>query len=491
MTFTPTSEQQAIIEAARDTADNLIISALAGAAKTSTLVLIAEALPKVSILSIAFNKKIADEMKARLPGNCTAKTLNSLGHSVWRDSIGKWPQLDTRKTYRIVKQLIESLDNPKEKTEAYDRMADIMRNVDAGKTAGYVPTGHYPNCKRLMDDDEFFESLEEEPSLLEMDILRAAALLSIKEAYAGTIDFNDQILMPTVFPSAFPQYPLVLVDEAQDLSALNHAMLTKFARKRLIAVGDECQAIYGFRGAHEESMALLEQSFAMRKLILSTSFRCPIAVVEEARSRAPHMQYPEWAKPGTVRTLREWGMADLPDDAVIICRNNAPLFSMAIKLLKNGRYPELVGNDIGKSLIKTLKKLGTNRRGKFDDAMPQAMVMQAIGEWEEAKLKKSRDPGKVHDQAACLRIFAEQGQNLGDAILYAERIMAMAGPVKLMTGHKSKGLEFHNVFFLDQHLLGKKGQELNLRYVIQTRAQETLTYIESNGFIEEDMEDVA
>ena len=89
MTFTPTPEQLRIISAASSTPDNLIISALAGAAKTSTLVLIAEALPKTSILCISFNKKIATEMKERLPANCTSMTLNSLGHRVWGDTLGK------------------------------------------------------------------------------------------------------------------------------------------------------------------------------------------------------------------------------------------------------------------------------------------------------------------------------------------------------------------------------------------------------------------
>ena len=67
MSFTPTQEQLDIIAAATDTSDNLIISALAGAAKTSTLELIANALPDVNIITLAFNKAIAEEMKSRLP----------------------------------------------------------------------------------------------------------------------------------------------------------------------------------------------------------------------------------------------------------------------------------------------------------------------------------------------------------------------------------------------------------------------------------------
>jgi ATP-dependent exoDNAse (exonuclease V) beta subunit len=57
-----------------------------------------------------------------------------------------------------------------------------------------------------------------------------------------------------------------------------------------------------------------------------------------------------------------------------------------------------------------------------------------------------------------------------------------------MTGHGAKGLEFDHVYFLDQGLVGKEDQEPNLRYVICTRAKETLTYIRSEDFAEQKKE---
>lgn len=764
MTFTPTPEQQAIVAAATETKDNLLVSALAGAAKTSTLVLVAQALKGTQILCLAFNKRIAEEMKSRLPANCDAMTLNSLGHRAWAQYLnGRRLNLDTKKTYRIVGDLIEKLD-AKDKEAAYPIMADLMRNVDFGKACGYIPTGHYPQIKGLMDDAEFFAHLEEEPGRLEEDLIRAATLQSLREAIDGTIDFGDQLLMPTLWPTIMPFYPLVLIDEAQDLSALNHAMLRKLAKKRLIAVGDpcqpvgtmvavlrengtrwkerrieqvpieqlvegdtlvgydtgysefmfnrkvkgitakpfignlvkvvseggvsrytpnhhcfasfsrlrkhtalyamrsgnrwrvgiaamdykgasgpiararaeqadamwilatfptrqealaaeaavqaawgipditfewagvftngyaapealksvwnrldnidftargielltafnreydypmwtpettyatfkrpivvracnllnggevlpfagkkrekladwkpyeiryepydglvysltvshnqlfvadglvthNCQSIYGFRGAHQDSMSVLKQSFDMRELHLTVSFRCPVAVVEAARWRAPAMQYPEWAKEGSVESIAAWEVTDVPtSETAIICRNNAPLFSMAIKLLRDGRYPELVGNDLGKSLIKMLRKLGP-------PSMAQREVLAAIDDWKQTKLIKARNPDRVHDQAACLRVFAEEGSNLQEAIDYADRIMSVAGPVKLMTGHKSKGLEFETVLILDRDLINlKEDQEKNLLYVMQTRAKERLVYVDLKNYYSE------
>jgi superfamily I DNA/RNA helicase len=480
MNFTPTPEQAAIIEEARRTQDNLIVKALAGAAKTSTLVLIAKALHSTPMLCLAFNKRIAEEMKERLPGNCEAMTLNSLGHRVWMKVIGHGVKLDVKKNYGILKGVVDNLSG-KEKEAAYASFSDILKAVELGKSSGYLPTGRFSIAKGLLNDDEFFESLDEEPTSLEQRLIREVTIRSIDLALKGMIDFSDQIFMPTIFPMAsFPQYPCVLADEFQDFSSLNFALLKKLVRKRLIAVGDECQSIYGFRGAHGQAMSEGENRFNMTPLVLSVSFRCPQAVVQEARWRAPHMQWPEWAKPGTVTRKTEWGPEDLPDTATILCRNNAPIFSMAIKLLKAGRFPQVVGaNDIGANLIKVLKKLGPL-------GMKQEMVFAAIASWRDEKLKKSRNESKVYDQVDCLTIFAEQGPTLGDAIAYAEHIMTAKGYILLMTGHKSKGLEFDDVFILDRHLVRMdEEQDRNLMYVMQTRSKSSLTYVTSDGWDDE------
>jgi DNA helicase-2/ATP-dependent DNA helicase PcrA len=278
--FTPTPEQLAIVDCARSTTDNILVNALAGAAKTSTLVLIAEAIPETQILCLAFNKRIADEMQERLPSNCKAMTLNSLGHRTWSEATGRRLRIESGKTYLIMKEVI---DRHPDKNVLYESFAELMRIVDFGKSCGYIPTGNYEKAKRLMDDDDFFNHIEQKLSPVEIEVVREATLISLKQAFEGICDYNDQILMPTIFHGAFPRYPLVLVDEAQDLSALNHATLRKMiGTRRLIAVGDPNQAIYGFRGAHQDSMAALKNEFNMTEMHLSISFRCPKAVVRHA-----------------------------------------------------------------------------------------------------------------------------------------------------------------------------------------------------------------
>lgn len=473
--FIPTPEQEAIVDAAKSTTDNLLVNALAGAAKTSSLVLLSKSLSSIPILCLAFNKKIAVEMQDRLPGNCTSMTLNSLGHRAWAHAVGKRLVLDNDKVFKLLKEEIEKLTKH-ERDEAYELMSETLQMIRDGKSAGYIPSGRFP-VNGLLGDDDFFTRLETEPTALQERLIHKVSAKSIVQAQGGIIDFADQILMPTLFPAQFPKFPLVMVDEAQDLSELNHLTLRKLFNGRIIAVGDPCQAIYGFRGAHEDSMAELAAEFDMTEYPLSISFRCPRAVVREAQWRAPHMRWPEWAEEGEVRRLGAWSSKDLPAHAAVICRNNAPLYSLAIRLLKVGRYCKILGNDIGKGLIKQLQKLG-------ESDTPQEKVFDLIDKWEQSQLMRSRNESLVHDKAECMRIFAEEADTLGGAVAYAQHIMNVEGPLTLMTGHKSKGLEYNEVFFLDQHLVRDSGQDPNLRYVIQTRAKRRLTYIESEHFME-------
>lgn len=474
--LTPTPEQEAILLAATATESNLLLTALAGSAKTTTLVMIAEALPKVDMLCLAFNKRIALEMKDRLPPNCQAQTLNSLGHRAWADSIGRKLRLDTGKNYRLLTAAISKLGSAERKW-AYVDFSDTLKAIAFGKACGYIPDAYTQRNKRLLDDNEFYRHLEIEPTDICWDLIQHVSAESIKEAKLGIIDFDDQILCPTVFSSLLPIFKLVMVDEAQDLSALNHALLSKLVRHRIIACGDACQAIYGFRGAHEDSMDLLKSQFSMVEYALTISFRCPKEVVRAAQWRAPQMRWSDTAEEGKVTYLDSWSIETLPQDCTIICRNNAPLFALAIKILAEGRYPRIVGADIGKTLMKWMKKLG-------ESSMSQKETLLAITAWAEKRAKKSRDKGKVKDQAACMSIFAMQGRTLGDAIAYADHLLSSGGPIQLITGHKAKGLEYNDVFFLDQFLIRvDQDQERNLKYVIQTRAMRTLTMVLSEGFV--------
>jgi len=296
---------------------------------------------------------------------------------------------------------------------------------------------------------------------------------SITRAYNGIIDFNDQIYMPALFGGTFPKFPRVMVDEYQDQSPVNHTMLARLVTGRLIGVGDPFQNIYGFRGAKALGMQAAVETYSMTELPLSISFRCPSAIVEAARWRAPHFQ---WSTPGgSVRVAQDFHHSDFPDDATIICRNNAPLLRTAFRLLSVGRSVNVVGSELGPRLIAVMRKLG-------DATLGRKPTYAAIEEWREEKLLAGSK--SANDLADCMRVFIEHSETLGSAISYAEHIFAQRGAITLLTGHKSKGLEYPNVFWLDRHLLNEAAdQDANLAYVIQTRSSNNLTELDSSSIL--------
>lgn len=482
-TFTPTAEQLTITTAATSTPDNLLITALAGAAKTTTLILIAEALPNLSILSLAFNKKIAVEMKERLPSNCTSKTLHSVGAVAWGNFIRKKLQIVDRKIGILLSSWIKE-HVPLDENESFyeDEYDDLREMLNEVKLAGWYPNGFTPPfpAKRLLDDDEFILTLAQPPTETQWQALREITMASIQMGYEGKIDFDDMIYLPAIAPVSFPSYKLILIDEAQDLSNINHVLLRKIKGiARLIAVGDPNQAIYAFRGADENSMSKMEEMFNMKRYTLSTSFRCPKAVVRAARWRAPQMLFPEWAKEGSVTSLSKWDMTKLPHGTVIICRNNAPLFRMAIRLIKAGYWPELQGTNITGRLIKVMKSLGAPE-------MTSAELQLAINAWADVQLLAKKNSGRTEEMKECLLVFAEATSTLEEAVAKIEQLSSATGNTRLMTGHKAKGLEFDSVAILDKHLLKleKEGQDRNLFYVMQTRAKDSLFYVQSTDFVE-------
>lgn len=471
MTQAPTAEQSEIIRLAKDTPDNLIINALAGCGKTSTLEMLEGACDLAPILYLVFNKKNATEAEGRMLSTTTVRTFNSLGHRIWAAACTKKLSLDPKKQHSIFKAIADETKGAA-RNEVWRSYQEVATGVNLARALGYVPEGKYPQAKRLLTQSEFHASLDEVPDDLTSDLIDAVLTRSIRQAYDGVIDYNDQIYMPALFGGTFPNFPLTLVDEAQDLSPVNHAMIAKLAKRRIIAVGDPWQSIYGFRGATQGGMAQLKAQYNMTPAGLSTSFRCPQAIVENARWRVPHFA---WLKPdGKVEVLDKLSLASIPEGAAIICRNNAPLFRQAMHLLQIGRSVSLAGTEIGPRIIAQMRKLG-------DESMDQASLLSAIDDWLAERLVK--ESKTAADMADCMRVFAAFGANLGQAIGIAEQLLAQKGTIQLMTGHKAKGLEFDHVIHLDPWLIGEEEQELNLRYVINTRSKDYYCEVNSTGLV--------
>ena len=473
--FKPTDEQLAVRDHITAQSNNLCVTARAGAAKTTTLELSAAANVEPT-LALAFNKKIAEEMAERLPEHCTSSTLNSIGHRAWMSNLGRRLQLNDKKLYHTLRYIINEEFHGEDQNELNEQFSDLARAIELARVAGYMPNGNWRTARPMYTPENFDEVNRYELNSLELDCMDRVLTHMINEALAGKIDFTDQIYMPALFPCSFNHYPLIMVDEAQDLSGLNHRMLTKLTkRSRLVAVGDPFQAIYGFRGADSNSMTKMAAQWEMDSLTLSTSFRCPREVTKLAQRLAPDMTWPDWAITGSVTTHDKWDQSLIPENAAIICRNNAPLLRLALALIRAKRPVTIAGRDIIRQLITRLKAFGS-------PAIRQKQLLLEIEQWRVNRKRRDRDTNTVDDLADALKFFAEETTNLGEAIELANQLANSEGRIKLMTGHRAKGLEFEKVFFLDQHLCKwDRGQDANIWYVIVTRSKDELHFIDSGN----------
>lgn len=458
----PTDEQTSICGYLKKEKGNLQVNALAGTGKTSTIELMMEG-STIPTLYLAFNKDVVKEARERLPSGTEIRTVNSMGNESWKTANGK-ADVNLKKTNELLKAIIYEYKGS-DRTELNDSWWEITGAVHMAKHLGYIPEGKFPNARRLCDQQTLCSRIENRLTPLCLEVVDAVLFASIKAAYAGAIDLDDQIYMPALFGGSYKRYPLVYVDERQDLSPTMVALLEKYAKDRLVEVGDRWQSIYAFRGAQTDGMNFSKARFNMHEMALSYSFRCPEAIVKAVHWHVPHMR---WIKPGgTYEELSSLDPADIPEGAAIICRNNAPLFRAAFALLSQRRSVQVAGSDIGPKIIRLLGKVGSPGDSSED-------LMLKIDGWLNDQLQTTNSPATILDQAECMKVFASWGNTFDQAVGYAKHIFGQQGTIKLTTGHKAKGMEWDTVYHLDKHLLSKDEQDLNLKYVITTRAKQEL-----------------
>jgi superfamily I DNA/RNA helicase len=492
----PTPEQSDILSIISDCPrDSIMSKDFAGTGKTATIEMICKQMPRhTSTLVLAFNVDIASELKKRLEKtHCDVRTMNSLGLLAYRMGIHKNPQLDNNKPYRLLRQIIaeEGLPLPKEDQPI------IISMYKSAMIAGLVPSD-FPNETMCPDLPEIWQSFE--PFADDTTIFTARLLLirSIQEGLTGIISFDDQIYLSVLFGGKFPRFACVLVDEAQDLSILNHKMVEKCAVSRIMCFGDELQSIYFFRTKTSNSFRELQKLRPIwQHKPLTMSFRCPKLIVERNAHHAFGFRAAPDNPQGSFRYHNDpWS---IPEDrsVAVLCRNNAPLLSLAFKLLKNRIPVTFLGKDIGKSLISLFNKICP------DKSTPIDQIAQLISDWESReKVAAGDDESKkenIGDRAACLlTIIDSECRSARDFLFKLESIFSSKGEITLSTIHRAKGLEWDTVYHLDPWRLDQKrlldrfdkgnlteeqlSQEFNSKYVLETRTKNNLIEAPINLF---------
>lgn len=474
-----------------------VLEAVAGAGKTTVLIAGVQLL-RGSTALMAFNKKIANELKERLRSigmdwkKAQAGTAHSFGLNAYRKA---FPKFDVN-GYKVI-DLIEKAEGPlviASDEDISNAAANIARLVSMAKQSGFgidgFPHGTLNDWYRINDHHGIIDL--DDPEMVERQIEVARIALDESNKVTDIIDFDDMIYLPLLKDVRFWQYDNVLMDEAQDTNPVRRELMRRMLKRngRAIAVGDRHQAIYGFTGADANSLDLIKRQFAAIDLPLTVTYRCPKKVVEFSHQWVSHITAHESAPDGKVETIQ---MADflklgsLGPGSAVLSRVNAPLVSLAFKLIRN-RVPCMVeGRDVGKSLVKL------SQRWKVDtfDQLEERLEKHLEAETKKLLAKKQDHRAQVlEDTVETLRIIMEQLRSEGkysikDIAAYVSQLFGddVTGMLVLSSIHKSKGREWPNVFWLDRantcpspwaKQAWQAEQEANLCYVAATRAQEAL-----------------
>lgn len=481
-----------------------------------------------------FNKGIATTLQEKLRElgldrmGCEAGTMHSFGYSAVQRAFGRLRPPETYRVTNIISEILEIDSRELRRTQpvllqATEKLVGLCKmNLCSGEFEELAALAAHYDIELNGARDKVFELV---PKVLERckDVARD-----------GCIDFNDMIWLPVVLDLPVFKFDLLLIDESQDLNRCQQ-VLAKKAGRRLILVGDENQAIYGFAGADSESMARMEQELGgggyncgkdcksphqfvngecktcflketeykpyCITLPLTVTRRCGKAIVEEARKIVPSFEAHESNPDGKISQMCfegkgqpiAQGLVDykthVQDGDMVLCRVNAPLVSQCFRFLRAGRKATIQGRDIGAGLVSTINKM---KAGSVQD------LLAKLSDWlrgEESKEQAKRNPSEsrlinLQDRYDCLCTFCEDSTTVQDVLFRIEKVFTddrNGLGIRLSSVHKAKGLESRRVFILQPKGAGmphpmartawQRKQEYNILYVAQTRAIEELVYV--------------
>lgn len=271
-----------------------LVLAGAGSGKTRVLVhriawliQVEQASPH-SILSVTFTNKAAAEMRQRIeqllginPAGMWVGTFHGLAHRLlrahWQEArlVQNFQILDSDDQQRLVKRVIRELGLDEQRWPARQAQWFINGQKDEGLRPQHIQPG----------GDLFLGTMR-----------------SIYVAYeqacerAGVIDFSELLLRaldlwrdhPGLLEHYQRRFRHLLVDEFQDTNAVQYAWLRLLAGKgggSLMAVGDDDQSIYGWRGAKIENIHQYTADFPDAEMIrLEQNYRSTGGILKAANA---------------------------------------------------------------------------------------------------------------------------------------------------------------------------------------------------------------
>lgn len=280
-------------EAVQSTKGPVLLLAVPGSGKTTVLVtrlgymIYCKNIPPESILTVTYTVAATKDMSERFAvrfGEDMAKRLE------FRTINGICARIIQYYGRRIGKTPFELVKDEKATT-------GMLIKICQDHGMGYPTESDLKNVrtlityiKNMMLNEEELQKLEEESDIRIAGIYREYCRQMREQKL---MDYDDQMLYaynmlrkdPGVLAYFQNRYPYICVDEAQDTSKIQHAIIALLAAGtgNLFMVGDEDQSIYGFRAAYPEALLSFEKKHSGAKvLLMEENFRSNAKIVEAA-----------------------------------------------------------------------------------------------------------------------------------------------------------------------------------------------------------------
>ena len=276
---------------------NTLVLAGAGSGKTRVLVSRIAWLIEVqnisphAILAVTFTNKAAGEMKTRLGDllDCPLQglwvgTFHGLCHRLLRRHYedAKLPQqfhiLDSDDQARVIKRAIATLNLDIEQWPVKQAQSFINARKDEGLRPQHINVQQYGPIRTLVQIYQAYEQACQKAGVIDF----AEILLRTHEL------LRDNAALLAHYQQRFQA---ILVDEFQDTNTTQYAWIRLLAGEHAVvmAVGDDDQSIYGWRGAKVENIQRFSQDFSNTQVIrLEQNYRSTSTILDAANALIAH-----------------------------------------------------------------------------------------------------------------------------------------------------------------------------------------------------------
>lgn len=265
------------LEAVKYLDGNLLIVAGPGSGKTKTIInkiafLLDKNVNPKNILALTFTNKAAKEMKERLRKLCGEKAENvflSTFHSFALRTLKIYPLKEFGKDFTIYDEK-DSLS--------------LIKSLIKSEYSDDLNPNELVSLFSLMKD----EMINEKITVMNEEIKRLYREYNNELLKAKAMDFGDLILnlIKRTKEDGFGEYlsnryKYIIVDEFQDTNIAQYELLKSISSKSIVTVvGDEDQAIYGWRGAEVENMMKFPEDFRAKTIVLNINYRSYKKIVQ-------------------------------------------------------------------------------------------------------------------------------------------------------------------------------------------------------------------